>query len=111
MRMAGLTLAFLLLFSLSAPALAQVERHSEVTSLIFSIYDGARNTIIDFLNASVFKEKPELGSYYGDAITLLAGLTALWLLIAVVSSIRKLLGWILLIGWGLLGLSIATKLL
>jgi len=95
---------------ISTPLLAQ-DRHSELTNIVFTIYDGLRDTITNLLNATIFKQHPELASYYGDAITLLTSFSAIWILLVVVAAVRKVIGWILLAGWVLLGIAIMARIL
>ncbi len=61
-----------------------------------------QNTLTDLLKETIFKANPELAQQYGSAISTLVFLTALYILLTLFSTIRKVIGYIILIGWLLL---------
>lgn len=114
MKIIPVVLVLLLLGLVATPAMAglqSADRHTQITNIVVTAYDGVRDAITKLLDETVFKEHPKLANQYGDAITLLASFSAIWLLLVVVAAVRKVVGWILLFGWALLTVSIAVRLL
>ncbi len=65
-----------------------------------------QNIIKTLLEETLFKQQPELAEQYSGAFSILILLTALYLLLVFASSLKKVIGYILLFGWGLLILSL-----
>ena len=54
------------------------------------------------LEVTVFKENPDLAQKYADAIGILSSITAIYLILVLFESAKKILKVILVLGWGLL---------
>jgi len=65
-----------------------------------------QNIIKTLLEETLFKQQPELAEQYSGAFSILILLTTLYLLLVFASSLRRVVGYILLFGWGLLVLSL-----
>ncbi len=70
-----------------------------------------QNLIRSLLEETIFKANPELAQQYSSAISTLAFLTALYILLTVFSAVRKVIGYIILIGWILLLIAFAVSML
>ncbi|GGP20176.1 hypothetical protein GCM10007981_07190 [Thermocladium modestius] len=57
------------------------------------------NFITYLLQSTVFKADPILATQYGQALTLLISLTAIYIILVFVSSLKKLVGVIIGLGW------------
>jgi len=54
------------------------------------------------LEVTVFKENPDLAQKYADAIGILSSITAIYLILILFESAKKILKVLLVLGWGLL---------
>lgn len=126
-----LTLVLLIGFALVSPAgptyfyqtgvgNEDVEKYAEVSRasplaldqtvhFLYTIYGHIRDLIVSILKQTVFKGKPELAFFYGDALMLLASLTSLYVILELFTSAKKVVKLILALGWGLLIMSIVLK--
>ena len=68
-------------------------------SVILSIYNWLTNTLEGFLSDTIFKARPDLADQFGNAITNMVGFTAIYLLLVAFEAVKKILGYILAIGW------------
>ena len=87
----------------------ELVRHPEITQLAYASYDWLKNLISSILDKTFFQERPDLAKSYASVTTGLVTFTALYILLVVVSAVRKVVGWLLLLFWGLWALSILAK--
>lgn len=73
----------------------------KAANFIYVIYDYIRKTIVFLLEKTIFKNNPKLADFYGDVASFLASLTAVYLLLLLVASAKKIIGVVLLLGWAL----------
>jgi len=66
---------------------------------LLALYNWFVSTITYILQQTIIKENPDIAREYGSAIALLVSLTAVYLLVTLISAFRKILGLILAIGW------------
>jgi len=66
--------------------------------------------MIYILENTIFKDYPEYATTYGDAITFLVSITAIYLILEMVSSAKRIIKIILAVGWALLFITIAISL-
>ncbi len=66
---------------------------------LLTIYNWLVNIITTVLQQTIIKDNPDMAREYGSALTLLISLTAIYLLLVLVSAFRKILGVIIAIGW------------
>ena len=66
---------------------------------LLTIYNWLVNIITTILQQTIIKDNPDIAREYGSALTLLISLTAIYLLLVLVSAFRKILGVIIAIGW------------
>jgi len=57
----------------------------------------------------VFKEYPDYAFIYGDAITFLVSITAVYLILEFITAAKKFIRVILILGWFLLFVTIALS--
>lgn len=58
------------------------------------------------LEATLFKENPSIAQKYADAIGILSSITAVYLILVLFESAKKIIKVILALGWGLLILAL-----
>lgn len=73
-----------------------------VVNLLYFLYTVVRDAISLLLEGTVFKARPELAAQYGDAITLLTALTAVYVIMTLFEAAKKIVRFILILGWSLL---------
>jgi len=76
---------------------------------LLAIYNWIVGTITYMLQQTILKENPEIAEEYGSAVALLVSLTAVYLLVTLISAFRKILGLILAIGWIVLIAALAIR--
>ncbi|RLE88889.1 MAG: hypothetical protein DRN04_16820 [Thermoprotei archaeon] len=59
------------------------------------------------LEATIFKENPDIAQKYADAIGILSSITAIYLILLLFETAKKILKVVLILGWGLLILALA----
>jgi len=94
------------------PTVREMEEHLEevlpgpgflekAANFLYTIYDYIRKAIVFSLEKTIFKENPKLADFYGDAASFLASLTAVYLLLLLIASAKKIIGVVLILGWSL----------
>ena len=81
----------------------------QIVNFLYAIYYFLRSAIAFLLETTIFKDHPEYAATYGDAITFLVSLTALYLILEMIEAAKKWVKIILIIGWGLLIVTIITS--
>jgi len=81
----------------------------KAANFLYTLYDYVRKAIIFSLEKTIFKDNPGLADFYGDAASFLASLTAVYLLLLLVASAKKIIGVLLLLGWVLFALTIVIR--
>jgi hypothetical protein len=76
---------------------------------LLTIYNWLVNMITTILQQTIIKDNPDMAREYGSALTLLISLTAVYLLLVLVSAFRKILGVIIAIGWLAMIIAIALR--
>jgi len=82
----------------------------QIVNFLYAIYYFFRDLMIYILENTIFKDYPEYATTYGDAITFLVSITAIYLILEMVSSAKRIIKIILVIGWALLFITIAISL-
>lgn len=70
------------------------------------IYNWLVYIIRYILEATIFKENPDLAQRYADAIGMLSSITAIYLILLLFETAKKILKVVLALGWGLLILAL-----
>jgi len=70
------------------------------------IYNWLVYIIRYILEATIFKENPDLAQKYADAIGMLSSITAIYLILLLFETAKKILKVVLALGWGLLILAL-----
>lgn len=81
-----------------------------IVSGLLTIYDWLVNVITTILQQTILKDNPDIAREYGSALTLLISLTAIYLLLVLVSTFKKILGVIIAIGWLVIIIAIVLRL-
>ena len=81
----------------------------KAANFLYTIYDYIKKAIIFLLGKTIFKENPKLADFYGDVASFLASLTAIYLILLLVSSAKKIIGVILILGWALFTAAILLR--
>ena len=80
-----------------------------IANFIFTIYDLLKKGVASLLEQTIFKAAPELADFYGQVATLLASLTAIFIILQAVDASKKIVKFLLIFGWLLLIGSIVLK--
>jgi hypothetical protein len=80
-----------------------------IANFIFTIYDYLKKGVASILELTIFKAAPELADFYGQVATLLASLTAIFIILQAVDASKKIVKFLLIFGWLLLIGSIVLK--
>ncbi len=83
----------------------------DVVGIILWILNFLQNIIMKFLEETILGSNPEIATQFSGAISTLILMTALYLLLSFVNALRKVIGYLILLGWGLLGLAILLAVL
>lgn len=75
---------------------------SMIADAIISAYNWLTNFLTQILQQTILKDNPSIAQDYGSAIAMLVSLTAIYILLVLVSAFKKILGIILALGWVLL---------
>ncbi|MFZ8825203.1 MAG: hypothetical protein ACO2O0_13860 [Desulfurococcales archaeon] len=70
-----------------------------IVSGLLTIYNWLVNIITTILQQTIIKDNPDIAREYGSALALLISVTAIYLLLVLVSAFKKILGVIIAIGW------------
>ncbi len=81
----------------------------QIVNFLYTIYYFLRDAIIFILQNTVFKEYPDYAFIYGDAITFLVSITAVYLILEFITAAKKFIRVILILGWFLLFVTIALS--
>jgi len=82
---------------------------SQVLNLVYIVFDWLKSIIRMIIDQTILKFKPQLADSYSTTVSLLIAITAVYLILAFISSTKKILGIILALGWVLLIVSIALS--
>jgi len=80
-----------------------------IANFIFTIYDLIKKGVASLLEQTIFRADPELADYYGQVATLLASLTAIFIILQAVDASKKIVKFLLIFGWLLLVGSVVLK--
>jgi hypothetical protein len=80
-----------------------------IANFLFTMYDYLKKGIVFILEQTVFKTNPQLAEYYAEVATLLASLTAIFIILEVLSVPKKVVKILLILGWILFLFSIAMR--
>lgn len=80
-----------------------------VANFLFTMYEYLKKGIMYILEQTVFKANPQLADYYAAAAAFLASLTAIFIMLEVLSVPKNLVKILLILGWLLFLSSIAMR--
>lgn len=81
----------------------------KAANFLYIIYDYIRKGVGFLLEKTIFQGNPKLAEFYGDVASFLASLTAVYLLLLLAASARKIIGVLLLLGWALFFVAIVVR--
>ena len=73
----------------------------QAMNFVYTVYNGLTKALSFLLEQSVFKEYPELAEFYGQIASFLIAITAVYLILLLVTAAKKMVGLLLIIGWAL----------
>jgi len=80
-----------------------------IANFLFTMYEYLKKGIMFILEQTVFKANPQLADYYAAAAAFLASLTAIFIMLEVLSVPKNLVKILLILGWILFLSSIAMR--
>ena len=80
-----------------------------IANFLFTMYEYLKKGIVFILEQTVFKANPQLADYYAAAAAFLASLTAVFIMLEVLSVPKNLVKILLILGWLLFLASIAMR--
>lgn len=114
--MRKLTMVFILIVVLFTPsfvfASTQMEALPEVgEAMNFAVYlyTTIKDLLLLLLKKTLFRAHPAIIEEYGNVITLLVSVTAGYVVLTTINIGKRLIGWLLLLGWLLLGISLSIR--
>lgn len=78
----------------------------EIVNFVFLLFRLTSDGMKSLLSATLFTARPELASQYAEATTLLVALTGIWVIFELITSAKKIVRGILVLGWVLLIISV-----
>ncbi len=81
----------------------------KAANFLYLLYDYIKRAVIFLLEKTIFQQNPKLATFYGEVATFLASLTAIYLLLLLISSAKKVIGVVLLLGWALFFVAIIFR--
>jgi hypothetical protein len=97
------------------PALPQVPEVigpaivEHVANFIYTVYNGLTKALSFLLEQTIFKEYPKLAEFYGQIASFLISITAVYLILLLVTAAKKVIGLLLILGWALFIVTIAIR--
>ena len=83
---------------------------AQVVNFLHYLYGFVRKGIVLLLEKTVFHQNKKLAGFYGDVASFLASLTAIYLLLLLVNSAKKIVGVVLFLGWALFVVALVVRL-
>ncbi|MBE3091608.1 MAG: hypothetical protein IMZ42_04765 [Candidatus Atribacteria bacterium] len=80
-----------------------------IANFLFTMYEYLKKGIVSILEQTVFKANPQLADYYAEVAAFLASLTAIFIILEVLSVPKKVVKILLILGWILFLCSIAMR--
>ena len=81
----------------------------EAMNFVVYLYTTVKNLILLLLKKTLFRAHPAIIDEYGNVITLLTSVTAGYVVLTTINIGKRLIGWLLLLGWLLLGVSLSIR--
>ena len=80
-----------------------------IANFLFTIYDYLKKGIVFLLEQTIFKTNPQLADYYAEVAAFLASITAIFVILEVISVSKKAVKLLLILGWLLFVCSIMMR--
>lgn len=82
-----------------------------VANFIYTVYGGLTKALSYLLEQTIFKEYPKLAEFYGQIASFLISITAVYLILLLVTAAKKMIGLLLILGWALFIVTIVIRIL
>lgn len=83
----------------------------QLVNFIYAIYNGLTKALSFLLEQTVFKEYPKLAEFYGQVASFLVSITAIYLMLLLVTAAKKVIGLLLILGWALFIVTLVIRVL
>ena len=97
------------LVPLEVPEVVKPGVAEQAMNFVYTIYNGLTKALSFLLEQSVFKEYPELAEFYGQIASFLIAITAVYLILLLVTAVKKIVGLLLIIGWALFVVTLVIR--
>ncbi len=94
---------------LQVPEVVKPGVAEQAMNFVYTIYNGLTKALSFLLEQSVFKEYPELAEFYGQIASFLIAITAVYLILLLVTAAKKIVGLLLIIGWALFIVTLVVR--
>jgi len=91
------------------PELVEPGIAEQAMNFIYTIYNGLTKALSFLLEQSVFKEYPDLAEFYGQIASFLIAITAVYLILLLVTAAKKVIGIVLILGWVLFAVTLVIR--
>lgn len=81
----------------------------EAMNFLVYLYTTVKDLLLLLLKKTLFQANPAIIDEYGNVITLLVSVTAGYVVLTSINIGKRLIGWLLLLGWLLLGISLVIR--
>lgn len=81
----------------------------QLLNFIYAIYNGLTKALSFLLEQTVFKEYPKLAEFYGQVASFLVSITAIYLILLLVTAAKKVIGMLLILGWALFIITLVVR--
>lgn len=72
----------------------------EVTHWVYEAYNFLVQVIAHILQITIFQQDPSIATQYASLLSWLIPITAVYIILVFASSLKKILGYALIAGWG-----------
>lgn len=84
-----------------APPVVEPGVAEQIVNFVYTVYNGLTKALSFLLEQTVFKEYPKIAEFYGQIASFLISITALYLILLLVTAAKKVVGLLLVLGWAL----------
>lgn len=81
----------------------------DLLNFVYLIFDSLRKGIKLILEKTIIKASPLLAEKYAEAISILITITAVWLMLEFSTGLKKVVRFVVILGWVLLAASIILE--
>ena len=93
----------------SIPEIVKPGIAEQAVNFVYTIYNGLTKALSFLLEQTVFKEYPGLAEFYGQIASFLIAITAVYLILLLVTAAKKVIGLVLILGWALFVVTLVIR--